>query len=71
MHMTSFSPNPNIDRFYVAYLKDDAAKEPVAIGYSISGIIADAAKKIRRPRTDFEVQEISRGRFEKLREFVD
>ena len=68
--MTSFNPNPNIDRFYVAYLEDDPAKEPVAMGYSISGIIADAAKKIGRPRADFEVQEISRGRFEKLREFV-
>jgi hypothetical protein len=68
--MTSFSPNPNVDRFYVAYLKDDPAKEPIAIGYSISGTIADAAATTGRHTSDFEVQEISKGRFEKLREFV-
>jgi hypothetical protein len=36
-----------------------------------SGIIADAAKKIGRPRADFEVQEISRGKFVKSQRFVD
>jgi hypothetical protein len=69
--MTSFALNPNRDRFYLAYLKADPAKEPVAVGYSIGGITADAAKKTGRPRTDFEVQEISRGRFEKLKQFLD
>jgi hypothetical protein len=53
------------------YNRDDPANETVAIGYSIGGIIADAAEKIGRHRSDFEVQEISRGRFEKLRRFMD
>jgi hypothetical protein len=68
--MASFNPNPNVDRFYVAYLKEDPAKEPISVGYSISGTIADATATTGRHRFDFEVQEISRGRFEKLREFV-
>jgi hypothetical protein len=58
--MTSFSPNPNFDRFYFAYLKDDPAKEPIAIGYSISGTIVDAATTTGRHRSDFEVQEYER-----------
>jgi hypothetical protein len=68
--MTSFSPNPNVDRHYVAYLKDDPSKEPIAIGYSITGIIADAADRTGRSRNDFEVLEITRERYEKLRRFV-
>jgi hypothetical protein len=46
-------------------------KEPIAVGYSVGGTIADAAEKTGRTRSDFEVLEISRGRFEKLREFVE
>lgn len=64
-------PVPEFDRFYVAYVKADPAKEPLATGESIPRIVDDAAAKTGRPRTDFEVEEISRGRFEKLREFVD
>jgi hypothetical protein len=65
--MTSFSPNPNVDRYYVAHLKDDPSKEPIAIGYSITGIMADAAGRTGRSRNDFEVAEITRERFERLR----
>jgi hypothetical protein len=68
--MTSFSPNPNVDRYYVAYLGDDPSKEPIAIGYSITGIIADAGERTGRSRNDFEVQEITRERYEKLKRFV-
>ena len=64
------SSSVNFDYHYVAYLKDDPAKEPIAIGYSIPGIIADAAEKTGRPRTDFEVQEISRERYERLKRFL-
>jgi hypothetical protein len=58
------------DHFYVAYLKDDPAKEPIAAGESIPGIIADASAKIGRPRNDFEVLEIDKNRFERLKRFV-
>ena len=68
--MTSFSPNPNVDRYYVAYLSDDPSKEPIAVGYSITGIMADAAERTGRSRNDFEVQEITRKRFERLKSFV-
>jgi hypothetical protein len=37
-------------RYYVAYLKTDPAKEPLAIGQSMPRIIADAATKIGRHR---------------------
>ncbi|MBV9274822.1 MAG: hypothetical protein JO333_13065 [Verrucomicrobia bacterium] len=68
--MTSFSPNPNVDRYYVAYLSDDPSKEPIAVGYSITGTMADAAERTCRSRNDFEVQEITRKRFERLKSFV-
>jgi hypothetical protein len=66
----SLHPVQDFDRFYCAYIKGDAAKEPITTGESIPAIIADAAVKTGRPRTDFEVEEISRKRYEKLKQFL-
>ena len=63
----SLHPVPEFDRYDVAYSRQDPAKEPLSTGESIPRIIADAAAKTGRPRTDFEVEEISRDRYEKLR----
>jgi hypothetical protein len=67
----SLHPVPEFDRYYVAYRKGDEAKEPLATGESIPAIIADAAARTGRPRTDFEVEEISRERYEKLKKFLN
>jgi hypothetical protein len=64
------SPDRQFDYHYVAYLKDDPAKEPIATGYSIPDILADASEKTGRPRSEFEVHEISKGRYEKLKKFL-
>jgi hypothetical protein len=66
----SLHPRPDFDAFYCAYIKDDAAKEPITTGESIPAIIAKAAEKTGRPRGDFEVEEISRERHEKLKQFL-
>ena len=66
----SLHPKPDFDAFYCAYIKDDAAKEPITTGESIPAIIAKAAEKTGRPRGDFEVQEISPERHEKLKQFL-
>ena len=60
----SLHPKPDFERFYCAYIKGDAAKEP------ITTIIAKAAEKTGRPRGDSEVAEISRERHEKLKQFL-
>jgi hypothetical protein len=52
----SLHPKPDFDAFYCAYIKDDAAKEPITTGESIPAIIAKAAEKTGRPRGDFEVK---------------
>ena len=66
----SLHPRPDFDHFYCAYIKGDAAKEPITTGESIPAIIANAAEKTGRPRDDFEVEEISRERHEKLKQFL-
>ena len=66
----SLHPVPDFDRFYCTYVKGDAAKEPITAGESIPAIIADAAAKTGRRRSDFEVEEISRKRYEKLKQFL-
>ncbi len=66
----SLHPKPVFDRFYCAYIKGDAAKEPISTGESIPAIIANAAEKTGRPRGDFEVEEISREKHEKLKQFL-
>jgi hypothetical protein len=45
-------------------------KKPITTGESIPAIIAKAAEKTGRPRVDFEVEEISRERHEKLKQFL-
>jgi hypothetical protein len=66
----SLHPLPDFDRFYCAYIKGDPAKEPITTGESIPAIIANAAEKTGRPRGDFEVEEISRERHDKLKQFL-
>jgi hypothetical protein len=66
----SLHPRPDFDAFYCAYIKGDAAKEPITTGESIPAIIAKAAEKTGRPRGDFEVEEISRERHEKPKQFL-
>lgn len=61
---------PIFDYHYVAYVKDDPAKEPITAGTSMPAILSDAAEKIGRPKSDFEVQEITKGRYEKLKQFL-
>ncbi len=58
---------PEFDLFYVAYLKDDPAKEPVATSYSAPGVLAEAAHKTGRAKGDFELREISREEYERIK----
>jgi hypothetical protein len=70
MNTIPLHPSPDFDHFYCAYIKGDAAKEPITTGESIPPIIAKAAEKTGRSRGDFEVEEISRERHEKLKQFL-
>jgi hypothetical protein len=65
-----FNRLPEFDFHYVVYLKTDPAKEPIAVGDSAPRTLADAAHKTGRPKTDFELREISREEFEKLKQFL-
>jgi hypothetical protein len=61
---------PEFDYFYVAYLKDDPAKEPVAASYSAPGVLAEAAHKTGRGKVDFELREISREECKRIRSLL-
>jgi len=56
---------PEFDHYYVAYLKDDRAKEPVAASYSAPGVLAEAAHKTGRAKVDFELREVSKEEYER------
>jgi hypothetical protein len=71
MNTLSLYPVPEWDRFYAVYVRTDPAREPLAASESIPEALATAANKTGRPRSDFEVQEISKERFEKLKRFLD
>jgi hypothetical protein len=43
---------PEFDHYYVAYLKADPAKEPIAVSYSAPGVLAEAAHKTGRRKDD-------------------
>jgi hypothetical protein len=48
-------------------LKDDPAREPVAVSYSSPGVLADASNRTGLPKDCFEVHQISRQEYEALR----
>jgi hypothetical protein len=56
--------------YYVAYLKDDPAEEPVATSYSSPGVLAEAAHKTGRAKADFELREISREEYERFKSSI-
>jgi hypothetical protein len=62
--MSEFRPRHR--RFYALYFKDDFEKTEVAVGDSISGILADVQAETGRPFLDFQFREISRSEFESL-----
>ena len=61
---------PEFEWYYVAYLKDDPAKEPIAASYSPPGVLAEAAHKTGRAKVDFELREISREEYDRLRSLL-
>ena len=61
---------PEFEWYYVAYLKDDPAKEPVATSYSSPGVLAEAAHKTARAKADFELREISREEHERIKSLI-
>jgi len=62
--------SPKFDFHYVVYLKSDPAQESIAVGDSAPGTLADAAHKTGRPKADFELLQINREQFEKLKRFL-
>jgi hypothetical protein len=58
---------PEFDLYYVAYLKDDPAKEPVATSYSSPAVLAEAAHKTGRAKADFELREITKQEHNRLK----
>jgi hypothetical protein len=61
---------PEFDHYYVAYLKNDPAKEPVAASYSSPGVLAEAAHKTGRAKSDFELREITREEYERIKSIL-
>jgi hypothetical protein len=54
--------SPEFDRYYVAYLKDDPANEPIATSYRAPSVLAETAHKTARrtPISNFGKQEHDR-----------
>jgi hypothetical protein len=66
-HWLMLNRIPEFDHYYVAYLKDDPAKEPIAVSYSAPGVLAEAAHKTGRAKADFELREISKEEYDSLK----
>ena len=63
--MPDFTPH-----YFSAHLTDDPAKEPIAVGEGIPGIIAEAATKTGRDRKDFSVERITAEQYRTLTQFL-
>lgn len=61
---------PEFDLYYVAYLKNDPAKEPIAASYSAPEVLAEAVHKAGRAKADFELREIRKEEYERLKSLL-
>ena len=61
---------PEFDHYYVAYLKDDPAKEPIAASYSAPAVLAEAAHKTGRAKVDFELLQIAREEYNRIKSLL-
>jgi hypothetical protein len=65
-----FNKIPEFDHYYVAYLKADPAKEPIAASYSTPGALAEAAHRTGRVKADFELREISKEEYDRIKSLI-
>ena len=65
--MPSLHPDPGIEYYYKACRKGDKEAKAVAVSYSPMGVLADASEITGLPRDNFEVHEISKEEFDRLR----
>jgi hypothetical protein len=65
--MTSFSSTPEFEYYFKACLRTDREAKPIAVGWSASGVIADASEITGMPKDEFIVFEISKAEFEAFR----
>jgi hypothetical protein len=65
--MPSLSPDPGFEYNYKACRKGDLEQKAVAVSYSPMGVLADASEITGLPRDTFEIHEISKEEFERLR----
>jgi hypothetical protein len=66
-HMSSLYPDPGIEYYYKACRKSDREAKAVTVNQSPVAALADASEITGLPRDNFEVYEISKDEFEKLR----
>jgi hypothetical protein len=64
--MSSFGPRPpQFDLYYAAI--DKQTGQIAAVGESAPGVLADASERTGLPKDCFELQQISRKEYEKIR----
>jgi hypothetical protein len=64
------SKEPEFDLYYVAYLKDDPAKEPIAASYSAPRVFAEAVHKTGRAKADFELRETRKAEYDRIKSLL-
>ena len=65
--MPSLHPDPGLDYYYKACKKGDSQAKAVTVDQSPIRALADASEITGVPRDNFEVHEISKEEFERLR----
>ena len=65
--MSAFNPAPVFDYYYKACRKGDREAKAVAVSYSSAGVLADASEITGIPKDNFEVRDITREEYERIR----
>ena len=55
------------ETYFAAYLRDDAAQEPLAVSYSATHVLAQAESRTGRTQVNFKLRQIDKEQYEILK----
>jgi hypothetical protein len=62
--------SPLFETYFAAYLRDDAAQEPLAVSHSATDVLAQAESRTGRTKANFKLRQIDKEQYEILKKLI-
>ena len=62
--------SPMFETYSAAYLRGDAAQEPLAVSYSATDVLAQAESRTGKAKANFKLRQIDKEQYEILKKLI-